>query len=364
MKIKDIISCLENFAPLSFQESYDNSGLIIGNPNSEVTSALISIDVTEEVIDEAIEKNINLIISHHPIIFNGLKKITGDNYIEKLVIKAIKNDIAIYAFHTNLDSVEDGVNSRICNKLGLKNCRILKALKGELKKIVTFVPVQHAKKVRMALFNAGAGYIGDYNQCSYNVEGKGTFNALDNTKPFVGKKGELHFEDEIRIETIFPKHLQNKIISSLKNAHPYEEVAYDIYPLDNKYDKAGIGMIGDLKNEIDEKDFLKNIKNIFKTNTIRYTKLLNKKIKKVAVCGGSGSFLLNDAICQKADIFISGDFKYHQFFDADNKILIADIGHFESEQFTVEIIYEILKKNLPKFAAQITKINTNPINYL
>ncbi len=364
MKIKDIISCLENFAPLSFQESYDNSGLIIGNTNSEVTSALISIDVTEALIDEAIEKNINLIISHHPIIFNGLKKITGDNYTERLVIKAIKNDIAIYAFHTNLDYVKDGVNSKICNKLGLKNCKILKPLKNELKKIVTFVPIQHAEKVRVALFNAGAGHIGNYDQCSYNVEGKGTFNALDNTKPFVGKKGELHYEDEIRIETIFPKHLENKIISSLIDVHPYEEVAYDIYQLDNKYDKAGIGMIGDLENEIDEKDFLKNIKNIFKTNIVRYTKLLNKKIKKVAVCGGSGSFLLNDAIYKKADIFISGDFKYHQFFDANNKILIADIGHFESEQFTVEIIYEILKKNLPKFAAQITKINTNPITYL
>ncbi|HAN17934.1 MAG: Nif3-like dinuclear metal center hexameric protein [Bacteroidetes bacterium GWC2_33_15] len=364
MKIKEVISYLESFAPLSLQEDYDNSGLIIGNPDAELTGILITIDSIEEVVQEAIDKNLNLIISHHPVIFSGLKKINGKNYIEKTVLKAIKNDIAIYAAHTNLDSVSGGVNSKIAQKLNLKNTRILSNSLNQLIKLVYFVPVQQAEETRKAVFEAGAGHIGNYDMCSFNVEGKGTFKARENTNPFVGKKGEIHTENEIRVEVILPKQIKNNVIQALISAHPYEEVAYDLYALENEYTGSGIGIIGELENEMNELDFLNQLKSLFNAKCIRYTGLLDKPIKKAALCGGSGSFLLNRAIAEKADVFISADFKYHQFFDANNKILIADIGHFESEQFTKELIYELLIKKFPKFAVHLSEINSNPINYL
>ncbi|MGM0407407.1 MAG: Nif3-like dinuclear metal center hexameric protein [Bacteroidota bacterium] len=364
MKISEITSYLESFAPLALQEDYDNAGLIIGNPGQDINGALITLDVTDEVIDEAINKNLNLIIAHHPVIFSGLKKITGKNYIERIIIKAIKNDIAIYAAHTNLDNILGGVNSKIAQKLNLKNTRILSPLKNHLLKLVYFVPVDQAEQTRKAIFEAGAGHIGNYDMCSYNLEGKGTFRAGEDTNPFVGSKDELHFEDELRIEAIFPKPIKNAVVKALIDAHPYEEVAYDIYSLDNEFDRAGIGIIGELEKEIPEMEFLKIVKTAFGSQCIRHTKLLKKPIKKVAVCGGSGSFLLKNAINQNADIFISADFKYHQFFDAEDKIIIADIGHFESEQVTKELFYELLIKKFPKFAIHLTEVNSNPINYL
>jgi dinuclear metal center YbgI/SA1388 family protein len=363
IKIKDIISELEKFAPLSYQEDYDNAGLIIGNFNNDCKAALLTIDVTENVVDEAIQKGTNLIIAHHPVVFSGLKKITGRNYIERTVIKAIKNDIAIYAAHTNIDGVANGVNRKICDKLKLRNTKILNPAKNQLKKLVTFVPVSHIETVRKAVFEVGAGHIGNYDSCSYNINGKGSFRALEGANPFVGSPGEIHFEEETRFETIFPKNLQKAVIEALLANHPYEEVAYDIYQLDNEYNQLGSGMIGELENACAEKEFLQFVKQIFSVKAIRHTALLGKEIQKVAVCGGSGSFLLRDAIQQKADIFISGDFKYHQFFDAENKIIIADIGHFESEQFTKELFYDILIKKLPNFAFYFSEINTNPIYY-
>ncbi|MCK5823431.1 MAG: Nif3-like dinuclear metal center hexameric protein [Bacteroidales bacterium] len=364
MKINDIVSFLETIAPLSFQESYDNSGLIVGDEQQEISSVLITIDTIESVVDEAIEIGANLIVSHHPIVFTALKKITGSNYIERTIIKAIKHNIAIYACHTNLDSVFGGVNSKICEKLELQNYKILSPIQNHLQKLVTFVPVDNINSVKEAVFNEGAGCIGNYDNVSFSASGNGSFRASEKAKPFVGEVGKIHTEKELRFETIFPKNIQNKVISALIKAHPYEEVAYDIYSLQNRYSKVGMGMIGELKNEINELDFLNKIKNIFKTGSIRYTNLLSKKIKKVAVCGGSGSFLLKDAIAQKADVFVSSDFKYHQFFDADNKILIADIGHYESEQFTKDVFYSLLTKKFPNFAFYFSKINSNPINYL
>ncbi len=361
MKLKEIISFLETHSPLSLQESYDNSGLITGSLNKDITAALLTIDTTEEVIDEAINKKCNLIISHHPIIFSGIKSLTGKNYIERTIIKAIKNDIAIYAMHTNLDISNNGVNDKICEKLNLKNCKSLDSEKN-LKKLITYVPEKYADKVRAAIFTAGAGHIGNYSDCSFNSTGQGSFKPLEGTKPFVGEKKQIHFENEIKIETVFPDYLQNKIINALKNSHPYEEVAYDIYKLENK-NNFGLGRVGILEHEISEIDFLKILKNTF-GGVIRYTKLLNKPIKKVAVCGGSCSFLLNKAINSGADIFISSDFKYHQFFDAENKIIIADLGHFETEQFTKELFYDILTKKFINFAVHFSKIKTNPINYL
>ncbi len=364
MKIKDITNYLETVAPLNYQESYDNAGLIVGNKNTEINSVLVTVDVTEEILNEAIEKNIDLIISHHPIIFSGLKKINGENYIERIIIKAIKNNIAIYSSHTNLDNILGGVNAKICEWLNLENVKILSPISDKLYKLVYFVPVDFAQSTRNAIFKTGAGNIGNYSNCSYNLLGEGTFKARENTNPFVGEKGKLHTEKETRVEIIVLEHLINNVISTLINAHPYEEVAYDIYQIKNKNQQIGIGMIGELETSIDELEFLNKIKKTFSAKGIRYTKLLNKPIKKVAVCGGSGSFLLSKAIAENADIFISADFKYHQFFDAENKIVIADIGHFESEQVTKDLIFDLLIKKFPKFAVRLTEINSNPINYL
>ncbi len=364
MKLKEIVSFIESVAPLAYQEDYDNAGLIVGNPDMELSGVLITVDVTEEVVDEAVKKNTNLILAHHPIVLSGLNKFTGKNYVERVIIKAIKNDIAIYASHTNLDSIWGGVSSKIAEKLKLKNQKILAPVSNRLMKLVYFVPTEQADETRKAVFEAGAGHIGDYDMCSYNTEGKGSFRAGEETNPFVGNKGEVHFEREMRVETIFPKHLKNKIINALINSHPYEEVAYDLYPLENDFNRVGFGVVGELDNEVNEIVFLNQLKKIFSAKCVRHTKLLNKPIKKVAICGGSGSFLLKNAIRENADVFVSGDFKYHQFFDADGQILIADIGHFETEQITKELFYELLMKKFPKFALHLTEINSNPINYL
>ncbi len=361
--LKDITNFLETFAPLVLQESYDNAGLITGDINSEIKSILVTLDVTEKVVEEAIQKKAQLIVAHHPIIFSGLKKITGKNYVERTIIKAIKNDIAIYAAHTNLDSVEGGVNRKICEKLGLENCKILQPAGGQLKKLVTFIPTENADEVRGAVFNAGAGNIGNYDSCGFVAEGMGSFKGNENSNPFVGKKGEIHAEKEVRFETIFPGYLQGKIIDALIKSHPYEEVAYDIYPLENKFDKIGMGMIGALSKPIAETLFLKQLKQTFNTGVIKHTALKGKPVEKIAVCGGSGSFLLNAAIAAGADFFVSGDFKYHQFFDAENKIVITDIGHFESEQFTKELFYELLTKKFPTFAIHLSEVGTNPVFY-
>lgn len=364
MLIRDIISVIEDLAPPALQESYDNSGLQCGDADETARGALLCLDVTEEVLAEAQRKKCNLIIAHHPLIFSPLKRLTGSNFVERIIISAIKKNIAIYACHTNADNVRMGVNNKIAGKLGLINCRILQPKKGLLKKLVTFVPKDHAEKVRSALFKAGCGQIGNYDSCSYNLEGKGTFKANEKANPFVGKKNELHSEPETRIETVFESYKEGAVIKALHKAHPYEVVAYDVYQLDNRHPDIGSGLIGELPKAVDERVFLQSVKQTFQAGMIRHTVLARKKVKKVALCGGSGSFLLKDAIAQKADVFVTADFKYHQFFDAENKLVIADIGHYETEQFTPEIFYAAIRKKMPKFALHLSKHNTNPVNYL
>jgi dinuclear metal center YbgI/SA1388 family protein len=361
--IRDITNLLEQLAPLSLQESYDNCGLLTGSKSSIATGALISLDVTEAIIDEAIANKCNLIIAHHPLIFSGLKKLSGNTWIERTLIKAIKNDVAIYAIHTNLDNVIEGVNKMMAQKIGLKNGRILQTKSGLLKKLICFCPADKAEIVRDALFSAGAGKIGNYQNCSFNTQGDGTFKGNEHTNPYVGVPGQLHIELEIKIETIFPAYLEAHILTSLMMAHPYEEVAYDIIPLQNHWAQVGAGYIGNLEVAVNETDFLAHLKNVFNCGQIRHTALKGEKIKKVALCGGSGSFLLKDAIQNQADIFVSADFKYHQFFDADNQIVIADIGHYESEQFTKELIFNEIQKKFSTFALCLSKNNTNPIHY-
>ena len=363
MKIKEITNYLESIAPLHYQESYDNAGLLVGDTNREIDAALITLDCTEEVVEEAIENNYNLIIAHHPIIFSGLKKITGQNYVERTIIKAIKNDIAIYAIHTNLDNIKTGVSAKIAEILGVENCKILSPKKDLLRQLAVYCPVADTEKVKEALFQAGAGDIANYDECSFSAKGEGTFRANESCDPHIGNIGERHTEKEEKIEVIFPKYKENTIISALKQAHPYEQVAYQIYILDNIHENVGAGMVGELAQKVDANRFLEMLKTKMQTDCIRHTKLVKNQIKRVAICGGSGSFLLSNAICEKADIFITADFKYHEFFDGENDIIIADIGHFESEQFTKDLIYDLLSKKFSKFAVRLSKVNTNPINY-
>jgi len=362
MKIQDVIKIIEQTAPPSYQENYDNAGLQVGNSADELKGVLICLDSTEEIIDEAIRKKCNMVLAHHPIIFSEIKKISHADYVGRVIIKAIQNNIAIYAAHTNLDNVYYGVNKKICDTLGLTNCKILAPKKLFLKKLVTFCPADHAEKVRTAIFAAGAGNIGNYSECSFNAQGTGTFKAGSETNPFVGKQGERHSENEIRMEIIFEAVNQQQVLNALFETHPYEEAAYDIYPLENISQNTGSGMIGTLEKEMDEQNFLSLIKTRMKTQCIKHTRLTGKKVNKVAVCGGAGSFLLCDAIVQQAQFFISSDFKYHQFFDAGNKIVIADIGHYESEQFTKQLFYDLLKDKIPTFALHLSETVTNPVN--
>lgn len=363
MQIKDIIDYLETLAPRSLQESYDNAGLIIGDKNIECTGVLCCLDSIEAIVDEAINKGCNMIVAHHPIIFKGLKQINGKNYIERTIIKAIKHDIAIYAIHTNLDNVMHGVNGKISDMLGLENTRILQAGKDGLIKLHTYVPSDKKTAVMDALFGAGAGTIGEYDECSFTYEGQGSFRAGDGAQPYVGNKNERHYEDEHKIEVILTERIRSKVISALINAHPYEEVAYDLIPLANEDNSTGAGMIGELKTSMSSKSFLEFLKRTMQTECIRHTDLIKDEIKRVALCGGSGSFLLSAAKANGADVYITGDFKYHEFFDADNQLIICDIGHFESEQFTIQLLGDKLTENFPKFAVHFAETKTNPVNY-
>ncbi|MDP9076626.1 MAG: Nif3-like dinuclear metal center hexameric protein [Bacteroidota bacterium] len=363
MKLSQLTSYLEGLAPLAYQEEYDNAGLIVGNPEQEIYQALVSLDCTEAVVDEAIAKNCQVIVSHHPIVFRGLKKFNGKTYVERVVEKAIRHNIAIYAIHTNLDNIMTGVNARICETLGLKNCRILAPKHKLLKKLVTYVPQNNADEVRNALFAAGAGNIGNYSEVSFNAEGTGSFKGNDQANPYVGEPGKRHLENEVRIETIYPAILESKILMALVLAHPYEEVAYDLYELTNQNQQVGSGMIGELEFPADEEAFLYFVKEKMHCHVIRHTEYLGKRVQKIAVCGGSGGFLLKQAIAAGADVFITADYKYHEFFDADKRLLIADIGHFESEQFTQQLLYEIITKKFTNFAIRLTEVNTNPVKY-
>lgn len=364
MKVKDIFPILEELAPLSYAEDFDNVGLLVGSPEQEVNGILVCHDALETVVAEAIEQKCNLIVCFHPILFSGLKKITGKNYVERAVIKAIKHDIAIYAIHTALDNHQEGVNKVFCTTLGLTNTKILLPKEHYIQKLVTYVPMDSTEKVRQALFEAGAGAIGNYEHCSFVSEGKGSFTGNEKSNPVLGQVGIEEVVAENKVEVTFEKHLQGKILSRLFQAHPYEEVAYEIYNLENKLQNVGMGMLGELEQPMDEKTFLELVKAKTGSGGIRHSALLGKPIQKVAVLGGSGSFAIKAAIQQKADAFITADLKYHQFYEAENQLVLADIGHFESERYTKNYIVEFLSKKMPNFAVILSTVNTNPVNYL
>ncbi len=362
MKTVDFAQVINDLFPFSLQESYDNSGIIL-DFDSVITKAIVTLDINLAVVLEAVDCGANLIISHHPIIFSGVKKMSVKNLNDQALLKAIEHKISIIAVHTNIDNSIDGVNGAIAKKMGLQKCSILRPMTNQLLKLATYVPIESADIVRDALFEFGAGNIGNYSNCSFNIEGEGTFKANFNATPFVGEKNKLHFEPEIKIETIIPDYLVSKAIVKLKSVHPYEEVAYDLFPLKNANPIAGAGIVGELEKSMDIQEFLELVKSIFKLTLIRCNKIQNMKVKKIAFCGGSGSFLIRDAIAQKVDVFITGDIKYHDFFDAQGGIILADIGHFESEQHTIDIIIDVLIKKIPNFAILKTKIQSNPITY-
>jgi dinuclear metal center YbgI/SA1388 family protein len=363
MIISEVISIIERFAAPELQEDYDNAGLITGNAQWACSGVLCSLDATLEIVQEAKQKGCNLIIAHHPIVFRGLKRLNGRSYIEQTIIEAIKSDIAIYAAHTNLDNVMKGVNGKIAAKLNLKNCAILQPKDRTLRRMITFAPVDKAEQVRKALFDVGAGHIGNYSECSFNSEGLGTFKAEQGADPYVGEIGERHFEKETKIEIVYPFFMQPQILRALTDHHPYEEVAYDIFTMENIHDRIGAGIIGELEQAVPETEFLRNVKETFGVEVIRHTALRGQPVKRVAVCGGAGSFLIKRALQQKADFYITADVKYHEFFDAEGRMVLADIGHYESEQYTVELLYDLLVEKFPNFAVLKTGLNTNPVRY-
>lgn len=363
MTVQNIIDEIEKLAPLDYAEEFDNVGLLVGDRDAEVQGILIAHDCLENVIEEALEKKCNLIISYHPILFKGLKRITGETYVQKAIIKAIQQRICIYATHTALDNSFEGMNAMICKKIGLQNRRILIHQKHSIRKLTTYVPEESATKVRQAIFKAGGGSIGNYDRCSFNIQGKGSFKGNENANPAMGTKGTLEWAEEIQLNVTYPRHKEKAILSALFSMHPYEEVAYEITQIENKNQHIGMGMSGTLPKELSEEQFLMHLKKTFNLKVIRHSHLLGKPIKKVAVLGGSGAFGITAAKACKADIFVTGDLKYHDFFQAENKIILADIGHFETEQFTKELLYSYLIEKFPNFAIVLSKENTNPIQY-
>lgn len=363
MIIKEITNILESFAPLEYAEDFDNVGLLVGDPDMEVSGVLVTLDTLESVVDEAISNSCNLIVSFHPIIFGGLKRLTGRNYVERVVIKAIQHNISIYSLHTALDNHYNGVNARISEVLGLQNRQVLIPQKGSLKKLTTYVPLKHAESLRRALFDAGAGHVGKYSHCSFSNTGTGSFMGGSDSNPSIGERGKLHEEEEIQLHITFTRDLEDKVLKALIKSHPYEEVAYEIVTLDNTYQRIGMGMVGELESPMDEQDFLAFVKDRMKCGCIRHSELLGRRVSKVAVLGGSGAFAIDAAKAAKADFLLTGDIKYHQFYQAEGKMVIADIGHYESEQFTKNLLAEYLTKKIPNFAVRLSEINTNPIKY-
>ncbi len=362
--IREIISVLEDWAPGAYQESYDNAGLITGNKEAPCTGVLVSLDCTETIVQEAIDTGCNLVVSHHPIVFSGLKQLTGKNYIERTVIKAIKNDICIYAIHTNLDNVHTGVNRMISDKLALKNGKVLAPKANTLSKLVLYGTPEDIANMQQAVFHSGGGVIGNYGECSFEHPGTGAFKPLEGSNPTLGKHNKREKVAELRTEILVPKHKLGLAIAAAKKASSYEEIAYDLIPLENKNQEVGSGWIGELAEPMEVHDFLLHLKATFGAAGVRFSGNTQKTIKTVALCGGAGFFLLRYAMAAKADVFVTGDVKYHQFFDAEDQILLADIGHYESEKFTIELIANYLKEKFTTFAVRLTSKNTNPVNYL
>ena len=363
MRIHDIIQELERWAPRSWQESYDNAGLITGDAAWDCTGVLCCLDATEAVIEEAIQRGCNLVVAHHPILFGGIKRIDPRHYVGRALIRSIRYDVAIYAIHTNLDNLLEGVNGAMADRLGLLNRSVLMPKSQQLKKLNTYVPAAHVDAVANALFAAGAGHIGRYDQCSFRQAGEGSFRALEGASPHVGKLGVQHREPEWKLEVLYPATLESSLLAALRSAHPYEEVAYDLVALSNTHPSIGSGLIGELPEALPEEEFLGRIKSIFGVVSLRHTATIGRAIHRVALCGGAGSFLISNSLDQNADAFLTADLKYHEFFEADNRLLLVDLGHYESEQYTIDLLQAFLAEKFPTFAILKTGLITNPVRY-
>ena len=363
MRIHDIIQELERWAPRSWQESYDNAGLITGDAAWDCTGVLCCLDATEEVIEEAIQRGCNLVVAHHPIVFGGVKRIDPQHYVGRALIRSIRNEVAIYAIHTNLDNLLEGVNGAMADRLGLLNRSVLLPKNNQLKKLCTYIPATHVDEVANALYAAGAGHIGRYDQCSFRQSGEGSFRALDGAAPYVGELGKQHRETERKLEVLYPANLESSVLTALRLAHPYEEVAYDLTALSNTHPSIGSGLIGELPEACPEEEFLDRIKSAFGVVSLRHTAVSGRQIRRVALCGGAGSFLISNALSQKADVFMTADLKYHEFFEADGRMLLADLGHYESEQYTIGLLQTFLAEKFPTFAVLKTDLITNPVRY-
>ena len=363
MKVNEITSAIEQVAPLYLQEDFDNAGMQVGDPNSEITGVVLCTDVREDIVDEAISLGANLIISHHPLIFHAIKKITGRSYVERIIAKALKHDITIYCAHTNMDNCRGGVNFKMAEKLGLKNVQVLDPQKGTLRKVVVYVPTAQAAEVEQAMFDAGAGRLGDYEHCSYRLDGEGRYRAVEGAHPFAGEVGESHMEPETRVEVLVHKAKCGAVLAAMLKAHPYEEPAFDVIALDNADRYSGSGVIGDIE-PMDALDFLEMLKPTFEVHTVRYSGNTNKNVQRIALCGGAGSFLAGAAMAQGADVFVSGDMKYHEFMGNEQRIILADIGHWESEHYTKEIFRDIIAKLKPSFPVTFAKSEKNQIKFL
>ena len=363
MKIKEITNILSEWAPLTYAEEFDNVGLLVGNENATCQQAMITHDVSEEVVEEAILNKCELIICFHPIIFSGLKSITGKNYVEKTVIKAIENKIAIYAIHTALDNHRYGISYQLGKTLGLVNQQILIPKTDTLLHLNTYVPGDHKETVLAALHAAGAGELGNYSETSFSVTGQGSYKGNELSQPAIGEKNKSTTTTEEKLSLIVPQHSKNKVIKALMDTHPYESIAYELTATLNSNPTLGMGSVGELPEVMPSMTFLTHMKKTLGVPFIRHSISTKKEIKKVAVLGGSGSFCIDAAIRNGADALVTADLKYHDFFKVENDLLLVDAGHYETEHFTKKLIHEYLTKKMPNFAFTLSEVNTNPVKY-
>ncbi len=365
MLIGHITAALEQYAPFQLQEDFDNCGLIIGSPAHECSGVLVSVDVTTAVVKEAIESGCNLIVAHHPLLFKGIKRLNGLSPVEQAVKLALCHDIAVYACHTCLDNAAEGVSHMMAAKLGLEVVKVLEPKRGTLTALSVCVPAESADELRLALFEAGAGSIGDYDSCSFAVTGMGTFRPLDGAEPYSGKVGSQYIGEEVRLDLVLPSYLQNSVEKALVEVHPYEEPAYQFFPMLNGSRHLGLGAVGNLAHALTPDELVAHVKSVFQSPVARCSAYpADSIIRRVAVCGGAGSSLIPKAIAAGAQAIVTSDTRYHDFVDYANTILIVDIGHHESENCTKDIFYHIITKKFPNFAVRYANADINPINYL
>ncbi len=365
MKLNDLIKKIEKKYPLNLAYDWDNVGLIVGDFDSDIKRILVTLEANENVIDEAISKDIDLIVTHHPFLFRKINKVNTRDLKGRLIHKLIKNDISLYSMHTNFDIAFDGLNDYFMEIMGFENTKILDVTKSEtLYKVAVYVPKSHENIVREALGNSGAGYIGNYSNCTFNISGIGTFKPEENTNQFIGEIGEIEKVDEIKIETIVPQGILQKVIDKMIKSHPYEEVAYDIYKLENKGKSIGLGRYASLERESDLQALCDKIKLKLNMNHIRVVGDLNKKIKKVAVVTGAGSDMVSLAKSKNCDVIITGDVKYHEAQDAlDMGMAIVDCGHFDTEDIFKDVMKRFLD-TIGDIETIRTEVNLNPFKII